>query len=83
MGRRSKAVVKQKHKPATRSIKKSSKSSIKKIKDFERCKDWLIEQKNIPHQSVPIHDINDEQNSEYDNEVCRKVDREEKPKVRS
>lgn len=82
MGRK-KAVVKQKKTPVTPSIKKSSsvKSSIKKIKDLDRCKEWLIEQKNTTHETVPIHDINDEENSVYDNEMYRKMEPEEKSKV--
>lgn len=84
MGRKAKVGVKKK-KPATQSNKKTSKSAIKKIKDYERCREWLIEQKNIPHESVPIpiHEIDDEENSEYDNELyAGKVDTEEKSRVR-
>lgn len=81
MGRKAKAVVKQKKTPATQSNKKTSKSAIKKIKDFERCREWLLEQKNIPHESVPNHEINDDENSEYDNELYRKIEPEEKPRV--
>lgn len=83
MGRKAKTVSKPKKSPVTQSSKRSSssKSSIKKIKDFDRCKEWLLEQKNTTHEQVPIHDINDEENSEYDNEMYRKIEPEEKAKV--
>ncbi len=79
MGRKAKTAVKQKKAPVTQSNKRSSKGSIKKIKDYDRCKDWLLQQKNTPHEPVPIHDINDEVNSEFDNEFYRKIDPEDKP----
>lgn len=81
MGRK-KTVVKEKKAPAAQSNKKASSSkSMKKIKDFDRCKEWLIQQKNTTHETVPIPDINDEDNSVYDNEMFSKIEPEEKPRV--
>lgn len=81
MGRKAKVVVKQKKKSVAQSNKRSSKPSIKKIKDYDRCKEWLLEQKNIPHDPVAVHDFNDDVNSEFDNEY-RKIEPEERPRVR-
>lgn len=82
MGRKAKSVVKQKTSIVTQTNKRSSnKSSIKKLKNYEFCKEWLIEQKNTPHEPVPIHDIDDELNSEFDNELYRKNEPEERPRV--
>lgn len=80
MGR--KAVVKRKKASATQSNKRPSKSSIKNIKDYDRCKEWLLDQKNVSREAVPLHDINDEMNSEFDNELYRKIETEERPRVR-
>lgn len=81
MGRKAKSPVKQKKTAATQSNKKSSSTSVKKIKNYDRCKDWLIEQKNTPHDQVPISTINDDVNSEFDNELDRKIEPEEKSNV--
>lgn len=81
MGRKAKTVGKPKNPTVTQPNKRSSKSSINKIKNYERCKEWLIEQKDTPHEPVPIHDIDDELNSEFDNELYRKIEPEERPRV--
>lgn len=78
MGRKAKSVVKQKK----ASSKKTANSFIRKIKDYERCKEWLHDQKIIPHDTIPVHDINDEESSEYDNGLYRKIESEEKQPTR-
>ncbi|XP_037043069.1 histone H4 transcription factor [Bradysia coprophila] len=80
MGRKANTTVKPKKAPATQSSnKRTSKSSIKKIKDYDRCKEWLLEQKSVPHDVVPNHNINDDLNSEFDNELYRKPESEDRP----
>ncbi|KAJ6633485.1 Histone H4 transcription factor [Pseudolycoriella hygida] len=76
--RKTKSVVKRQRAPATPTIKRWTKFSKKNIKDFERCKEWLVEQKNVSHKSPPNHDINDEENSQFD---VRKPEGEGKPKA--
>lgn len=87
MGRKAaKTAVKRKKGPTTQSVKKTSSktSALKKIKDYDRCKEWLIEQKKTNQQPVAIHDINDDESSEIESELYRRMEQEEKvePSVR-